>query len=345
MNASLAFEKNQLANLYQEVAGIFGGQANMSYSSDWDRLINGFEAANPDRNIRRVNITKAVLTAPMSYEYGDESGLGEFTGVAWSTLNINNTTTEYNFVEGPEGLTEQVAGAPRLDGWADSFQGSFGLLLPNSCLMQKGAEGLAGTALKETYENNFNQYISPSVSFDYDVRADFGYKATYNKSDVLKIIQRVTRNRGFFSSKSKNEVTEEFESSSSFVVQDITDARGAPVSAEDKAALTQHVRARVVREVLDSVARRKYVTDPAQVTLPPVSDPRAGVFASRLLNTCAYGWGYSCAGGWALYAADSLFGGNSQSVALYIRNNDYSSSEIRTDHFFVEVQGAIGFKN
>ncbi len=337
-------EKIKLREMYTELAGMYGGQINMTYRTTWDNTVSQFAQANPSKSIRRVNVTNPFLTLATSNTYTEGSpGLQDQTGLLWSNLNIANVVIDTDFSELPDGTVNQddQVGLP---GWNDTFQGSIGVTLANACAMVEGTEGLSGGDLMEKYSENFSEYLQPNVSYSFDVRAQFGWDAEVNKADVLRVVEKITKKKGFFSSKSKHSIEREFDQLSSFSIEFVADAAYESLTGDEKEVLISLVRSRLTKDVLDQVARRVTV-DQEQPEMIEVENPGATELSQKLRETCRYGWGYSCYGGWALYAINGIFGNRTSQMSEYIEKNDYRAQESVRDSFFVTVDRGISFVN
>ncbi|VUD69107.1 hypothetical protein TDB9533_04473 [Thalassocella blandensis] len=335
-------EKIKLRGMYDELAGMYGGEIKMTYRTTWDKTISEFADANPSKTIRRVNVYNPFLTLATSGAYTEGNpGLQDQTGLLWSSLNIANVVVDKEFSDLPDGS----AGAPvGLPGWNDTFQGSIGVTLANACAMIEGTEGLTGPALMDKYSENFSEYLDPNVNYTFDVRAQFGWDAEVNKSDVLRVVERIQKKRGFFSSKSKHSIEREFNQLSSFKIEFVADANTEELTAEEKQELTNIIRSRLTIDVLEQVARKI----PADQSLPEmveVDNPGSTELSQKLRATCKFGWGYRCIGGWTLYAIGDIFGTRSSQMSEYLESNDYRAQESVRDTFFVNIDRGITFVN
>ncbi|WP_298774016.1 hypothetical protein [uncultured Shewanella sp.] len=335
-------EKVFLAGMYKEIAGIYGGQLNMEYQTLWGDEIAAFAALNPGKNIRRVDVYNPVISIGTSPEILVNSpGLASAPGLAWTYLNIGGIGARHDFEDMPDGLGEGPEDNV-LNGWSDSFTGQTGLLLRSSCTMIEGTDGLPQDEKFAVYANNFSEYLAPKIAYSFDVRANASYEATYNRSEFLKVVKKVTQSRGFFNSSSKNEVTEEFKDSRAFEMTFTADAVNDKLSDDDKKALTEVVRARLLTDVLDAVGRRGMVEDP-NLDFVPVPESYTVQLSNQLQRTCLFGWGYRCWGGWFFYGIGSIWGGSSTAMTSYEQSHDYESSETVTDYFFINYDYAINF--
>lgn len=342
LETMIAGEQVKVNALYDEYAGMFGGQVNMSYRSTWGETINAFAQANPEKSIRRVNVYNPFLSLPVSGAYAAGSpGMRNHTGLLWSSLNIANVVVDKNFVELPDvGVdAEEKQG---LTAWPDTFQGTIGLSLLNACAIVEGADGLIGKDKLAKYETNFTKYLQPQISYSFDVRADFGWDADVNKADVLKVIEKISKKKGFFSSKSKHLINREFDQLSSLIISFDVDARTDALSKPEKDELVSLIRSRLTLSVLDQVAQRVPV-EQGQSAMIKVESPGATELTQKLRATCKFGWGYSCAGGWALYGVNVTLGNRTAQMSEYIEKNDYSSRESYRDSFFVKVDRGIQY--
>ena len=342
MRVLVSQEKAFLAGMYKEIAGIYGGQLNMEYQTLWGDEIAAFAALNPGKNIRRVDVYNPVISIGVPPEILVNSpGLAIAPGLAWTYLNIGGIGANHDFENMPDGSGEGLEDNI-LNGWSDSFTGQAGLLLSSSCTMIEGTDGLPQAEKFAVYANNFSEYLAPSIAYSFDVRANVSYEATFNRSEFLKVVKKVTQSRGFFSSSSKNEVTEEFADSRAFEMTFTADAVNDKLSDDDKEALTEVVRARLLKDVLDAVGRRGMVEDP-NLDFVPVPESYTNQLSSRLNRNCLFGWGYQCWGGWFFYGIGSIWGGSSSAMTSYEQSHDYESSESVTDYFFINYDYAINF--
>ncbi len=338
----IAGEQVKLKAMYNEFAGMFGGQINMTYRSKWGETINAFAQANPNKSIRRINVYNPFLSLPVSGEYAAGSpGMSTHTGLLWSSLNIGNVVVDKTFAELPDGSVD-VSEKQGLAAWPGTFQGSVGVTVLNACAIVDGADGLSGRDRLAQYESNFSQYLQPQISYSFDVRADFGWDAEVNKADVLKVVEKITKKKGFFSSKSKHSINREFDHLSSFKISFNADARTDALNDEEKEELTDLIRSRLTKSVLDQVAQRVPV-EQEQPAMVEVESPGATELSKKLRATCKFGWGYSCYGGWALYGLNSIFGNRTTQMSEYIENNDYRARESYRDSFFVKIDRGIAY--
>lgn len=335
-------EKTKLRAMYNELAGMFGGQINMTYRTTWDKTVSDFANANPTKTIRRVDVYNPFLTLATSGSYtAGNPGLQDETGLLWSNLNIANTAIDSDFSELPDGTPGGNVG---LRGWNDTFQGSIGVTLANACAMMEGTAGLSGPALMDKYSENFSQYLQPNVNYSFDVQAKFGWDAEVNKADVLRRIEKISKKKGFFSSKSKHSIEQEYDQLSSFKIEFVADANVDALSSDEKQELTSIVRSRLTQDVLDQIARR-VPSDQSQPDMVSVENPGSTELAQKLRATCKYGWGYGCIGGWGLYAIGGIIGNRTTQMSEYIEKNDFRAYESVRDNFFVTIDRGITFTN
>ncbi|WP_299491842.1 hypothetical protein [uncultured Shewanella sp.] len=342
MRSLVSTEKVFLAGMYKEIAGIYGGQLNMEYQTLWGDEVAAFAAINPNKNIRRVAVYNPVISIGVPPEIlVNNPGLGAAPGLAWTYLNIGGIGASHDFEDMPDGSGEGLEDNI-LNGWSDSFTGQVGLLLSSSCTMIEGTDGLPQDEKFAIYSNNFSEYLAPSIAYSFDVRANVSYDATYNRSEFLRVVKKVTKSRGFFSSSSKNETTKEFEDSQAFEMTFTADAANDKLSDDDKQALKDVVRAQLLQDVLDAVGRRGMVEDP-NLDYVPVPESYTDQLSSKLTRSCLFGWGYQCWGGWFFYGIGSIWGGSSTAMTSYEQSNDYESSESVTDYFFINYDYSINF--
>ncbi len=345
MQGTITAQKNQLLSLYTEYGNMFGGQANIAYDTNWDNLIQGFQQANPSYSIRPLLLKSAEISAPNTIQgVNPNSALGLQTGFLWSTLPLFGEDADYTTLgDGTAEFEEVQTGASQtLPAFPQSFSGTAGLSLLNACTLTENIASNATEAEKQAiYNDRFKSYIKPAVAYTYEVRAEFGYKATFNMAQVMEVIEKTTKKTGFFSSSSSHSLEENFSETDAFTIEFFADSSGADeLTTDEKAEVTEVVRARLVRQALDAIGRRVINTQPS---LPSTNETAATGLSRVLIRTCKYGWGYRCYGGWALYAINGIWGGRSSSSSVYKQTNDVWTTEEVRDGFFIDRAGHVDF--
>ncbi len=333
-------------SIYEEYSNLEGGTVNVTYNSKWAELVDGFQRSNPTFSVRRLNLKEAVMTAPnTTYEVNGLSVLALEQGILRSSLPNFGVLTQEDVQDVPDGSEAHVGirdiPTPTLPAFPESFVGDASLSLLNGCVLVEGLEEESIEVQQAGYAQRYNKFISPTISYAYELRANYGYEASYNMTEVMERIEKTTKKTGFFSSSSSHSLEELYEADDVFSITFTADADDSKYfTPEAKEDLKEALRSSLTIRALDAVARRVINTEPQ---LPEAAETAANGLSRVLVSQCRYGWGYRCYGGWALYALNGIWGGSSSSSSYYKQANDITTVEKFEDGFFIDATGTTTF--
>lgn len=328
IEAVIVQQRATMQSIFTEYAQMYGGIGNITYASNWGRLVNDYQSANARSNLSftKLPIDRAFVLISNDDRFVEPSeALAERSGVLNVSIPLLNLTN-YGISDMPAGVNPNEG---RLQsGLPDTFSGSAEFALALGC------------SIKENGKSDFANFVSVATNFEYTLKARGGYTATYDKKSFLEVIKKVaSKNSWFFKRKTVRETSIEENNEIDFSIEFFADAEGFEFSKEEKDAITSSVKERLLIDVLDSVGVR-VGANTAEAELP---EPSVGSqMGTRLVSTCRYGGSWMCYGGWVLVGLDGLFG-QREAENRFRQENRTTATETFTDTFFVKKWGSLSY--
>jgi hypothetical protein len=215
-----------------------------------------------------------------------------------------------------------------------SFSASLDLSLYGACRLR---DPFSGDLPKRLKVEEIAGLISPTVTYKYEVGAQYTYVARYNRGALAKKIRESSSSGGFFRTSTSSSLIDTAESSGWFSLEMSCDDSRVCEQAKIETAI--QIKQRLMQEVLDGIAlsRFGYPIAPVDSGSPGKNGASATADALRKCTNP-----YCQAGAVILDIASSTFGGSSK-TDTYIATNNHMSEERVDVSTPVAFTGMISF--
>lgn len=323
---------NQVFDLYKQYAPLEGLTAQILYTIEWDKLVEGYRNLNPNTNLHwvRVPVKDATLTA--SVKTVSQQTQSELPALLKSVvpgakprgLNISPDVKDLK-TENPPTTPSPVNIGDVTIGFGNSVSGQISLSLTGAC--PYFPEGLDKSVQSLDFKD-FSAHLVANSIYTYEMAARRGYTAHYNMSNFINRVEKSKKKGGWFSTKNIHSIVQETHSTDWFDIVFDADAGEFQYTAEEQDQIRKDVKSDLIDRALKSISSLNGLNT-APPPVPEMPGP-SGVSAAgkNLMYTC--GWNYWCfAGSLALKTADSIFGSKTAVSEFKKVNNTWVKDTVR----------------
>ncbi len=313
-------------------AKLEGGTALVNYDTGWEANVQKLEELFPQYQFNQIptratRIHANIVTAGSSDTYYDSLP----SLLDYSILGLN-------FMPFGQALRDDQGA---LNAFPSVVSGNFRLSMMGACPLAD-TKFFEGVNYSAKLAASGDPIYAISATYEYPVAFAFKMTATYNLYKFYEIIQKKSSSGGFFSSKSKSEVSEKkIDKDAFFIDWDVEDPESI-YSEEKRAQVASSIKDDLVARVLVTMAQPIYQGAPAlpqDAGVPPT--PGALVLADGLQKTCGFNI-YCQAGSWILKGATAIFG-SSKSESTFRSEWDREAKETWSATTVKYRPGTTGF--
>jgi hypothetical protein len=326
------FELNsQVYDLFKQYSPLEGATGQIVYAVQWDKLVNGYRAANPELahvTWQRVPIKDARLSATSKVPGQQSGGL---PALLWATLPGAGTFGVASLKTSSEPVSPLGAVPSSTDlgfatiGFSNSVSGQVGLSLNGACpYFPRGQD----PAVRVIDFQAFTAHMVANASYVYEVTVRRGYTATYHLANFLSRVERNVKKGGFFSTSTIHSLVVDSSSSDWFDIKFDAEGSEFQYSREEQDAITRDVKASLADRALRNVAAANAAIGKAPGMPDMPGETGAGALARDMRSTCGFHI-YCQFGSMILGTLNNIFGQTSAVSDFKQYNNVWLTERVR----------------